>query len=283
MIRSVVALFIFAVVLCGYIVLHPSDNGRPMPAIGNDATVTRAQTDIALALVTATAMLTNAAVIQAPQRNTTPGINVPVDNSTMNATTTNVLAGLGLNVEQNPNAIKDDPMLRMTTGVLSGIGAITGNTVTTASQNPTATSTLEILVVQALKQGQNDAYIDTLVNEAATAGTITLPQILVTSDGRVDTHVLLASIITQATIAAGGTAPTVPDRPDGVEVRIVQRATETQQYRFYTVRSNDSVGAIAINFYGEVGKYQLIFAANRSTLSSPNNIRVGQRLTIPDA
>ena len=96
MIRSVVALFIFAVVLCGYIVLRPSDNGRPMPAIGNDATVTRAQTDIALALVTATAMLTNAAVIQAPQRNTTPEINVPVDNSTMNATTTNVLAGLGL-------------------------------------------------------------------------------------------------------------------------------------------------------------------------------------------
>ena len=283
MIRSVVALFTFAVMLCGYIVLRPSDNGRPMPAIGSDATVTRAQTDIALALVTATAVLTNAAVIQAPQRNTTPGINVPVDNSTMNATTTNVLAGLGLNVEQNPNAIKDDPMLRMTTGVLSGIGAITGNTVTTASQNPTATSTLEILVVQALKQGQNDAYIDTLVNEAATAGTITVPQILVTSDGRVDTHVLLASIITQATIAAGGTAPTVPDRPDGVEVRIVQRATETQQYRFYTVRSGDSLGAIAMNFYGEVGKYQLIFAANRSTLSSPNNIRVGQRLAIPDA
>jgi nucleoid-associated protein YgaU len=171
----------------------------------------------------------------------------------------------------------------MTTGVLSGIGAITGNTATTASQNPTPTSALEMLVVQALKQGQNDAYIDTLVNEAATAGTITVPQILVTSDGRVDTHVLLASIITQATIAAGGTAPTVPDRPDGVEVRIVQRATETQQYRFYTVRSGDSLGAIAMNFYGEVGKYQLIFAANRSTLSSPNNIRVGQRLTIPDA
>lgn len=41
--------------------------------------------------------------------------------------------------------------------------------------------------MQALKQGQNDAYIDTLVNAAATAGTITVPQILVTSDGRVDT------------------------------------------------------------------------------------------------
>ena len=283
MIRSVVALFAFAVVLCGYIVLRPSDNGRAMPVVSNDAAVTRAQTDAILAPVAATAILTNSAVIQAPQRNTAPGINVPVDNSTMVSTAANVLAGLGLNVDPNPDAVEDDPMRRMTAGVLSGIGAVTGNTVTTASQDPTPTSALELLVVQALKEGQNDDYIDTLVNEAATAGTITVPEILGTSDGRVDTHVLLTSIIAQATIAAGGVAPTAPERPEGVEVRIVQRATESQQYRFYTVRSGDSLGAIAMNFYGDVGKYNLIFAANRSTLSSPNNIRVGQRLTIPDA
>ncbi|MFT5065815.1 MAG: nucleoid-associated protein YgaU [Yoonia sp.] len=283
MIRSVVALFVFAVMLCGYIVLRPSDNGPAMPAVGNDAAVTRAQTDTILAPVMMTAELTNSAVIQAPQRNTAPGVNVPVDNSTMDSTAANVLAGLGLNVDQNPNAAEDDPMLRMTAGVLSGIGAVTGKTVTTASQKPTPASALEMLVVQALKEGQNDAYIDTLVNEAAKAGTITVPEILVTSDGRVDTHVLLTSIVTQATIAAGGAAPTVPDRPEGVEVRIVQRATESQQYRFYTVRRGDSLGAIAVNFYGDVEKYRLIFAANRSTLSSPNNIRVGQRLTIPEA
>ena len=46
-----------------------------------------------------------------------------------------------------------------------------------------------MLVVQALKEGQNDAYTDTLVNEAATAGTITVPEILVTSDGRVDADI----------------------------------------------------------------------------------------------
>lgn len=281
MIRSVVALFVFAVMLCGYIVLSPSDSGSQSQVGTSTPTVTRAQTDTILAPVTATAELTNDAVIRAPQRATAPGINIPIDDSTMDSTAANVLAGLGLNVDTPANA-SDDPMLQMTAGVLSGIGAVTGNTFTTTSQDPNPESALEMLVVRALKEGQNDAYIDTLVNEAATAGTITVPEILVTSDGRVDTHVLLTSIVSQATIAAGGPAPAVPERPEGVEVRVVQRATETQQYRFYTVKRGDSLGAIAVNFHGNVKKYKLIYAANRSTLSSPNNIRVGQRLTIPD-
>ena len=68
----------------------------------------------------------------------------------------------------------------------------------------------------------------------------------------------------------------------GVEVRVVQRATDTQQYRFYTVSRGDSLGAIAVKFYGNVDKYSAIFQANRNVLSSPNAIQVGQRLAIPD-
>ena len=124
------------------------------------------------------------------------------------------------------------------------------------------------------------------MNEAARAGTIAVPQVLVTSDGKVDTSVLLSSIITQAQIAAGGAAPEVPVVPSGdgtgVEVRVVQRATDTQQYRFYTVSRGDSLGAIAVKFYGSVDKYGVIYEANRAVLSSPNAIQVGQRLAIPN-
>lgn len=282
MIRSLVALFVFAVMLCGYIVLRPSD--APQRAVvAGEMPVTRTQTDTILPPLTSQVELTNAAVIQAPKRNTAPGLSVPTDDSGMDQTASNVLAGLGLNVEQNPDANRADPMREMTAGVLSGIGAVTGNTFEPASQEPAVASALKLLVVEALKEGQNDDYIVTLVNEAATAGTITVPEVLVTSDGRVDTHVLLDSIITQATIAAGGAAPVVSDRPEGVEVRVVQRATSSQQYRFYNVRRGDSLGAIAVNFYGNVDKYRIIFDANRSIHSSPNSIQVGQRLTIPDA
>lgn len=283
MIRSVIALFVFSVMLCGYIVLRPSDVRPATPMVADDIAVTRASTDLIVAPVTKTAELTNDAVIQAPQRVAAPGTFVPTTDAGMDATAANVLAGLGLNAPEDSSPTGADPMLEMTTGILSGIGALTGKTIKAGPQTPEAETGLELLVVKALQEGKNDAYIDAMVNEAANAGTIRVPKILVTSEGRVDTHVLLTSIVTKATIAAGGPAPVVPDWPEGVEVRVVQRATESQQYRFYTVKRGDSLGAIAVNFYGNVDKYKLIFDANRSTLSSPNEIRIGQRLTIPEA
>ncbi len=283
MIRSVVTLFVFAVVLCGYIVLRPADNAPSRANPVEEVAVTRAvQTDTILAPVTRTAELTNDAVIQAPQRTTAPGLSVPTDNAGMDRTASNVLAGLGLSSRDADASNANDPMREMTAGILSGIGAVTGKKTQSDAQDPAANSALELLVVQALKEGKNDSYIDTLVNEAASAGQITVPEVLVTSDGRVDTHVLLTSIVTQATIAAGGKAPEVSDRPEGVEIRVVQRATESQQYRFYTVRAGDSLGAIAVNFYGDVSQYKAIFAANRNVLNSPNTIQIGQRLAIPD-
>ena len=191
----------------------------------------------------------------------TPEPRIQTDSQTILGTTSGILAGLGLDIEA------------------SGLTEI----------EPAATrsgSALQTLVVAALREGRPDAEIDRLLNEAAIAGQLTVPEVLVTSEGRVDTHVLLASIVTQARIASGGPAPTVPDVPTGdgtgVEVRVVQRATETEQYRFYTVNKGDSLGAIAIKFYGDVSRYPVIFDANRGILSSPDMIRVGQRLAIPD-
>ena len=283
MIRSVVGLFIFAVLLCGYIVLRPSDNGRP--AAVETTEVTRAQTDSILGPVPdAIAPIEVVAAVQAPVRNTAPGLALTTDHSQMDETAANVLAGLGLNVERNQTAGDSDEMLEMTASVLSGIGAITGQTFNASGKPPAAESALELLVVQALKEGQNDAYINTLVNEAAKAGEISVPDILVTSEGDVDTAVLLNSIITQAQIAAGGAEPAVPNvtSGEGVEVRVVQRATEAEQYRFYTVNKGDSLGSIAVKFYGNVNKFGRIFEANRQILSSPNAIQVGQRLSIPN-
>ena len=281
MIRSVIALFIFSVVLNVYIITRPDSNDRP--AVAQTADVTRARTDSILGPVP-NAIAIPVAAIQAPQRNTAPALGVPTDDADMTQTAANVLAGLGLNVVSN--AQRADPMRDMTAGVLAGIGAVTGKKITAGGAPPAAKSALELLVVQALKEGQSDDYINTLVNEAASAGAIAVPQVLVTSDGKVDTSVLLSSIITQAQIAAGGPAPAIPVVPSGdgtgVEVRVVQRATQTQQYRFYTVSRGDSLGAIAVKFYGNVDKYTAIFQANRNVLSSPNAIQIGQRLAIPD-
>lgn len=190
----------------------------------------------------------------------------------------NVLAELGF-AGVEPVVTPGQEQLQTTASILAGIQAATGQIATLPERQ-----SLETLVVGALKAGQSDADIDALVNSAAAAGEVSVPKILVTSEGRVDTHVLLANIVTQAQIAAGRmpTVPvTTPDTTAGLEVRVVQRATEEIQARFYTVQPGDSLGAIAITFYGRSDLYGLIFAANRQILSSPDRIRIGQRLVIP--
>ena len=66
-----------------------------------------------------------------------------------------------------------------------------------------------------------------------------------------------------------------------MEVRFVQRATDEVEARFYTVQPGDSLGGISITFFGSTEHYETIFNANKGLLSSPDRIRVGQRLVIP--
>lgn len=106
-----------------------------------------------------------------------------------------------------------------------------------------------------------------------------------TSDGRVDTATLLSVIASDATQAAGLPQQVTPPQPidvQGLEVRVVQRAEEAVQARFYTVQPGDSLGAIAQKMYGDANLYPQIFDANRALLSSPDQIRTGQRLVVPD-
>jgi LysM repeat protein len=49
----------------------------------------------------------------------------------------------------------------------------------------------------------------------------------------------------------------------------------------YTVQAGDSLSKIAKQFYGDAGKYQRIFEANRDKLENPDKIRAGQELVIP--
>jgi len=280
MIRSVLALFVFAVALCAYIINVPTRAPDAIAEVTEDVTRARVETVLPSALIPTAPT----PPIEAPVAEVPPSSLVETSPQTMTQTTANVLAGLGVNVETQVDP-EEEVLASQTTGVLSQIGEARGVEITPVQNAAAPKSTLERLMVAALREGQSDDEIDQLVNAAAVAGDIAVPEVLVTADGRVDTHVLLKSIVVQATIAAGGAAPTVPETPTGdgtgVEVRVVQRASETEQYRFYTVARGDSLGAIAVKFYGDVSYFQVIFEANRGILSSPNLIETGQRLAIP--
>ena len=51
--------------------------------------------------------------------------------------------------------------------------------------------------------------------------------------------------------------------------------------RNYTVRSGDTLSSIAESYYHNPGDWQWIYDANRSKISNPNSLYVGESLTIP--
>lgn len=56
---------------------------------------------------------------------------------------------------------------------------------------------------------------------------------------------------------------------------------EVSKDEFYEIKSGDTLGGIAKQFYGKASKYMLIFEANREIISDPNKIYPGQKIRIP--
>ena len=59
------------------------------------------------------------------------------------------------------------------------------------------------------------------------------------------------------------------------------KATRTDVYGYHTVKSGDTLSAIAKKLLGSANRYMDIFNANKDQLSDPDKIKVGQKLVIP--
>lgn len=279
--------------------LHPALNTRSaenpaaVPATEPGAVLT-ASVRVAPAAVTApdapvTGVQTVSAALPAPAAEGTASrlkklgaAKAPPD-PTVDEVTDGVLIELGLK-DAPPPSPEQVALRDMTANVLKGLGSVTGKTVTPEAAQDKGPS-LQALVAAALRDGKPDAYIDALVNEAAGRGDIRVPKALVTPEGKVDTAVLLAGLVQKATQVTG-TAAATPEAAggEGVELRMVQKADgRVEQYQFYTVQPGDSLGAIAVKFYGDINRFMKVYEANRMILASPDLIRVGQRLVIPSA
>lgn len=69
-----------------------------------------------------------------------------------------------------------------------------------------------------------------------------------------------------------------------IVIKEMQRAVkQSPNAKEYTVVSGDSLGKIARKMYGDAGKWQSIYNANKSLIgNNPNLIYTGQKLTIPE-
>ena len=99
----------------------------------------------------------------------------------------------------------------------------------------------------------------------------------------------LAAPATPAVTSAAQSAPAAPTGTatlDAFETRAVTVAsTSTARHAakstYYRVRSGDSLSRIAERFYHNPGDWQYLYHENDKTISNPNMIYVGQRLSIP--
>jgi len=60
------------------------------------------------------------------------------------------------------------------------------------------------------------------------------------------------------------------------------RVEKTDVYGYYTVKPGDNLSRIAKDCLGNASLYTKIFEANKAVLKSPDLIKPGQRLTIPN-
>lgn len=71
----------------------------------------------------------------------------------------------------------------------------------------------------------------------------------------------------------------------GTELTDVRANIEVEDdsvYHKHTVASGESLGKIALKYYGSAGKYTKIFEANTNILKDPNVIHPNQLLIIPN-
>lgn len=187
--------------------------------------------------------------------------------------TTSVIA-MALVTPALAQSASDGELRDLTSNVLA---SITGKTAEPTETAEVETDALRGLVQQALSEGQSDAYLEALIDEAIDKGEVEVPDELRTTSGDVDTRTLLASLVAKS--EGVETADT-----DALEAEAAEgEATEAEapEDRFYNVVAGDSLAAISLSYYGTTQSYTKIFEANRDQITSPNRIRVGQVLLIP--
>ena len=89
-----------------------------------------------------------------------------------------------------------------------------------------------------------------------------------------------AAIKDQVILLAGNIKGVEKVVADGLKAH-EPKPEEVSKDEFYEIKSGDTLGAIAKQFYGQASQYMRIFEANRDIIDDPNKIFPGQKIRIP--
>lgn len=154
--------------------------------------------------------------------------------------------------------IGDAALRDQSSGALSGIGAVTGQ-----SRDLQIPQLAQILIT-GLQERHEDAAIHAALSAAAAAGAVEVPAALFTTEGEIDTGLLLETVVLRAKVRIGAAEPAAP-----------------MDVRAYTVVPGDSLAGVAAKVYGDPTDFVALMQANADLLDHPAQIAVGMRLLVP--
>jgi len=155
-------------------------------------------------------------------------------------------------------------------------------------------SAIDELVRHADENGKSSDYIARLVDEAVESSKVYIPIALRGADGKLDTSLLIQSVVTRSLAPAATDADTdylaaLDDEADStvktaavaVPNKLTDAAAPQDKPKFVTVKAGQTLGHIAWKYYGDSLAYVKIFDANRDKIRNPNVVRVGLKLRLP--
>ena len=154
------------------------------------------------------------------------------------------------------------------------------------------------LVRHADENGTSSDYIAKLVDEAVESSKVYIPIALRGADGRLDTTLLIRSVVSRSLAPAATDADTdylaaLDDEADStvapaatvaavaVPSKLSEPAKPKDKPKFVVVKAGQTLGGIAWKYYGDSLAYVKIFAANRDRMRNPDVVRVGTKLRLP--
>jgi hypothetical protein len=243
MIRFVVALFIFAVALCAYII--NTQHGGILPQSAPDATP-----EII-------------AEIPAPEPDAEPDV-VPLTDDVADQILDAIVTR---ELEFETASIPVSAAVRDTLAVL-GLDLAT-------DAAPPSDHRFATQIGEALKAGTPDTDIKEAITAVAQLGGLAVPAGLVTADQKIDLDTYLKAVVTIAVLATEGTDPVVPDLSNDPDAIISVDGYD------YVIKPSDSLASIAVKFYGDIAQTSRLIQANPIALAQPDQLIAGTTISIP--
>ncbi len=160
-------------------------------------------------------------------------------------------------------------MKEVSAQIVADLGTFVGQQGSTGSS---AQDDLAGLIAQAIATDQSDAVLRAIITDAINKNQLTVPGGLVNAEGEIDTATLVEALM-QITAEGSAVDPEYQVPP--------QRTFIDGEVLVHRVVTGESLASISLRYYGNTFDYPRIFAANTDRLASPDQIRVGQRLVIP--